>query len=94
MTNKEQILQEIFANDPNNLLALHDALGISRRPEDLLTIEWCYDDYLAVTNRIHSEDTAERWVKIIDLIEIKFYEDINEVIRNTIETVDEELEDE
>ena len=88
MTNKEQILQAIFANDPNNLL------DITRRPEDLLTIEWCYDDYMAVTNREHSEDTAERWVKIIDLIEIKFYEDINEIIRNTIETVDEELEDE
>ena len=59
---------------------------------ELLTIEWCYDDFVSVTNREHSEESEERWLKIIELIEAKYYEDINEVIRNTIETLNEELD--
>jgi len=63
--------------------------------KEVLTIEWSFDDYLAVTDRDYCEDSKERWAKIIDKIDLEKYGciDLHERVRNTIELLDEELAD-
>jgi hypothetical protein len=56
-----------------------------------LTFTWTYEDYLAVTKREDNEATAERWVKVVDLIDNKHYESVNDEIRGTIDFVDKEI---
>lgn len=62
---------------------------------DVLIIEWSFDDYLAVTDRDYCEESRTRWSTIIDKIDLEKYGciDLHESVRNTIELLDEELED-
>ena len=43
-----------------------------------LHFTWDYDDYLAVTEREDNDDTAERWVKVVALIDNKHYESVDD----------------
>ena len=65
------------------------------KQQDTLTIEWSYDDYIAVTDREYCQDSQDRWAKIIDKIDLEKYGciDLHESVRNTIELLDEELAD-
>ena len=56
-----------------------------------LHFTWDYDDYLAVTEREDNDDTAERWVKVVALIDNKHYESVDDEIRDTIHYVDERI---
>ena len=56
-----------------------------------LNFTWTYEDYLAVTERENSDDSEERWSKVVDLIDNKHYESVDDEIRNTIQYVDESL---
>ena len=56
-----------------------------------LHFTWDYDDYLAVTKREDNDDTAERWEKVVDLIDNKHYESVDAEIRSTIQYVDERI---
>ena len=60
----------------------------------ILKFEWSYEDYLAVTNREDNEQSANRWAEVINKIDNKHYESVDEEIRFTIKYVDEELLDE
>ena len=56
-----------------------------------LNFTWTYDDYLAVTEREDNDDTAERWTEVVDLIDNKHYESVDDEIRVTIHYVDERI---
>ena len=56
-----------------------------------LNFTWTYDDYLAVTEREDNDDTAERWTEVVDLIDNKHYESVDDEIRDTIQYVDERI---
>ena len=56
-----------------------------------LKFEWNYEDYLAVTNREDNEQSANRWAEVVELIDNKYYESVDEEIRSTINFVDSEL---
>ena len=56
-----------------------------------LNFEWCYEDYLAVTNREDNKQSANRWAEVVELIENKYYESVNEEIRSAINFVDSEI---
>jgi len=56
-----------------------------------LNFTWTYDDYLAVTGREDNDDTAERWTEVVDLIDNKHYESVDDDIRDTIQFVDKEI---
>jgi hypothetical protein len=56
-----------------------------------LYFTWTYEDYLAVTERENNDDTAERWTEVVDLIDNKHYESVDDEIRNTIQYVDERI---
>jgi hypothetical protein len=53
-----------------------------------LKFNWTYEDYLAVTEHEDNDDTAERWTEVVDLIDNKHYESVDEEIRDTIQYVD------
>ncbi len=59
-----------------------------------LNFEWDYEDYLAVTEREDSLDMQERWLNIIELINNKHYESVDNEIRETIVWVDKEIMEE
>ena len=63
--------------------------------EQILTITWCYDDYIMVTDREYCQNSQDRWAEIIDRIELEKLGgiDIHESVRNTIELLDSEFED-
>lgn len=52
---------------------------------------WVYDDYRAITGRDDTKQTQERWLEIIALINDKYYESIDNEIRETIVWVDSEI---
>ncbi len=56
-----------------------------------LTFTWTYEDYLAVTGRVNSDDAEERWSDIVDLVENKYDEQIDNEIRSTIDFVDSQI---
>lgn len=56
-----------------------------------LKFTWTYDDYLAVTEQWHSEDTLAKWVKTVELIDNKYYDDVNSEIRETIEYINNQV---
>lgn len=56
-----------------------------------LNFTWNYDDYLSVTGREDNDDTAERWTEVVDLIDNKHYESVDDEIRDTIQYVDERI---
>ncbi len=58
-----------------------------------LNFTWTYDDYLAVTGREDNDDTAERWTEVVDLIDNKHYESVDDEIRSTIDFVDSRLKE-
>ena len=58
-----------------------------------LHFTWTYEDYLAVTERENSDDTEERWVKVVALIDNKHYESVDDEIRDTIQFVDSRLKE-
>ena len=58
-----------------------------------LNFTWTYYDYLAVTERENSDDTEERWSKVVDLIDNKHYESVDAEIRSTIDLVDSILKE-
>ena len=58
-----------------------------------LNFTWTYDDYLAVTEREDNDDTAERWTEVVDLIDNKHYESVDDEIRDTIHFVDSRLKE-
>ena len=58
-----------------------------------LNFTWTYEDYLAVTERENSDDTEERWSKVVDLIDNKHYESVDDEIRDTIHFVDSRLKE-
>ncbi len=58
-----------------------------------LIIEWCYDDYITITDREDSSDTMERWLKIIELFHGTDNSWLNGEMADNIETLDNELEE-
>ena len=56
-----------------------------------LNFTWTYYDYLAVTERENNDDTEERWSKVVDLIDNKHYESVDDEIRSTIDFVDSQI---
>ncbi len=56
-----------------------------------LTFTWTYEDYLAVTGRVSNDNSAERWSDIVDLVENKYDEQIDNEIRSTIDFVDSQI---
>ncbi len=55
----------------------------------ILRFDWNYDDYLAVTEREDNEQSSDRWAEVVDLIDNKHYESVNDAINATIRFVDE-----
>ncbi len=68
-------------------------MSVSERSDASLELNftWTYEDYLAVTERVNSDDTEERWSKVVDLIDNKHYESVDADIRDTIQYVDKEI---
>lgn len=58
-----------------------------------LNFTWTYEDYLEVTERENSGDTEERWSQVVDLIDNKHYESVDDEIRSTIDFVDSILKE-
>jgi len=56
-----------------------------------LRFTWTYNDYLVVTEREDNEDTAERWVEVVSLIDNKHYDGVHSEIVNTIMFIDKEI---
>ena len=52
---------------------------------------WEYDDYRAISGRDDTAKTRTRWLEIIALINDKYYESIDNEIRETITWIDSEI---
>jgi len=52
---------------------------------------WDYDDYLEVSGRKDNDKTKTRWLEVIALINSKYYESIDNEIRETVNWIDNEI---
>lgn len=58
---------------------------------ELELTNWEYDDYRAITGRDDTTTTQTRWSEIIALINNKYYESIDNEIKETITWIDKEI---
>jgi len=72
------------------LLTVQTVIGVKTMRE-LEIGKWEYDDFRAVTGRDDTKQTQERWLEVIALINDKYYESIDNEIRETIVWIDSEI---